>query len=95
MTPIHFDISITTDNTTGAVLSAYFQIRKGKVHTTREFANGNALADYNRDGELLGVELIGPCKVTIVDQLAANEPAEFRKMAKTFIKQAGPRELVA
>jgi hypothetical protein len=95
MTPTQFAVSITTEDFTGEVISVYFQIRRGKVHETREFTNGAALADYNRNGELLGIELLEPCRVSIVDQLAANEPAATRRLAKSFMRRAGPREMIA
>lgn len=87
-------MSVDTDNTTGEVLAVYFQFRKGTVHETREFADGVALADYNRRGELIGIELLAPCKVTIVDSIAANEPASARRDAKKFMRQSGPRTMV-
>jgi len=95
MTDLNFGISVTIDDNTGEVLAVYFQIRKGKVHETREYAEGAAFADYNRNGELIGIELLAPCKVSIVDQLAANEPAIMRRETKRFMRKAGPRQMVA
>jgi len=95
MTPLEFDVNITIDESTGAVIAVYFQTRRGKVHETREFADGAAFADYNRDGELLGIELLGPCRATIVDQLAQNESVTLRKSMKAFVRRVGPREIVA
>lgn len=95
MIDFDFGISVTTDDSTGDVLAVYFQIRKGKVHETREYAEGAALADYNKRGELIGIELLAPCKVSIVDQLAANESAAMRRQTKRFMRKAGPRQMVA
>ena len=50
MTAICFGTSITTDELTGRVLAAYFHIRKGHAHETREFGDGAVLADYNNRG---------------------------------------------
>ena len=94
MTPFTFGLAVETDVATGDILAVYFQIRKGKVHETREFADGVALADYKSNGELIGIELLAPCKTTIVDQLAANEPAAMRRETKKFMKDAGPRKMV-
>jgi hypothetical protein len=91
----HFGIMVTVDDTTGDPLSVFFRIRKGRVHETREFADGAAFADYDKNGQLLGIELLAPCRVTIVDQLAANEPAEMRKRTKRFMRENGPRFFVA
>ena len=95
MTAICFGTSITTDELTGRVLAAYFHIRKGHAHETREFGNGAVLADYNNRGELIGLEIIAPCRVTIVDQLAANEPADIIKKTKKLLRENCPRPLIA
>lgn len=95
MTGFSFQVFVETDDTTGALLSAYFQIRKGKVHLTQEYADGAAFADYNSDGELLGIEMLATCKVSIVDKVAANEPPEVRARTKEFLRKSGPRQLIA
>jgi uncharacterized protein YuzE len=95
MKPFCFQVSVDTDDVTGEVLAVYFHIRKGRVHTTHEFANGDVFADYDRKGQLLGIELLAPCKVSIVDQLATDEPADLRKRTKEFMRNAGPRTMIA
>ena len=95
MSQFQFRVSIDTDDVSGEVLAVYFQIRKGKVHKTLEFAEGNVFADYDRQGCLLGMELLGPCRASIVDKLAPKEPAELRSRAKRFMKNTGPRTMVA
>ena len=95
MTPLEFDANVTIDESTGAVLAVYFQIRRGKVHETREFSDGAAFADYNRNGELLGIELLSQCRATIVDKLAPHESVVLRQRMKAFVRRAGPREIVA
>jgi hypothetical protein len=94
-TRLSFETNTTTDENTGEVLSVYFQLRRGKVSQTIEFENGAAFADYNARGELLGVELLSPCRVTIIDKIAANEPVSLRKSMKAFVRRSGPREMVA
>jgi uncharacterized protein YuzE len=95
MTKLNFGLSIDTDNASGEVVAVYFQIRKGRSHETREFADGAAFADYNANGELIGIELLAPCRVSIVDQLAANEPLEVRRKTKRFLRESGPRRMIA
>jgi uncharacterized protein YuzE len=95
MKKMHFQISISTDDATGEVLAVYFHVRTGRVRETREFANGNAFADYDVNGRLLGIELLGPCRVSIVDKIAEKEPVEIRKMTKNFMKKSGPSAMVA
>lgn len=90
-----FAIEVTVDEATGNTISAYFQIRRGRVAETREFADGAAFADYDQNGALLGIELLAPCRVEIVDQLAANEPAHLRQKTKAFMRKSGPPQMIA
>lgn len=92
---MQFAMQVTVDEGTGSPISVYFQVRQGKVHETREFADGAAFADYDKDGQLLGIELLSTCRVTIVDQLAAHEPAELRQRTKKFMRENGPRFFIA
>jgi uncharacterized protein YuzE len=92
---MHFQVTVTTDDATGDVLAVYFHIREGRVRETREFAKGNAFADYDIKGRLLGIELLGPCSVAVVDQMAKEEPAELRKKTKKFMRQSGPPAMIA
>ena len=91
---LHFNVTIETQDSTGEVLAVYFQIRKGKSAQLREFSDGAACADYNKRGELLGIELLAPCKVSIVDQIASEESVSLRRQAKRFMKSSGPRQMV-
>jgi uncharacterized protein YuzE len=92
---IQFAIEVNVDDATGMPISVYFQVRRGTVHETREFADGAAFADYSKNGFLLGIEILSPCKATIVDQLAANESAQLRTETKKFMRNAGPRQMIA
>ena len=92
---LQFGLEVTVDESTGSPISVYFQIRKGRVHETREFADGAAFADYNKFGALLGIELLSQCRVSIVDQLAANEPVILRTQTKNFMRRSGPRTMIA
>ena len=95
MNEFSFEVHVDVDDATGEVLAGYFRIRKGRVHETIEFAGGNVFADYNKNGELLGIELLGPCKTSIVDQIAPEESTQLRSRTKRFMKNSGPRQLVA
>ncbi|MBL9090274.1 MAG: hypothetical protein JNL96_03565 [Planctomycetaceae bacterium] len=87
--PHEFEVKLTVDKDTGEMLAAYFQIRRGKANEVREFANGNAFANYNRNGELLGIELLGPCRVDVVDKIV-NKDEE----AKRFVRRTAPRPML-
>jgi hypothetical protein len=80
-----FMVTLTTNQQTGDIVSVYFRIRKGgRVSEVREFADGAAFANYNRKGELLGVELIAPCNIEVLDQIAI-EPDVVK-----FMRRAAP-----
>jgi hypothetical protein len=95
MSEAKFAMEVNVDDATGMPISVYFQIRRGAVYETREFADGAAFADYDKSGLLLGIELLSPCKVAIVDQLAANEPTAIRSQTKNFMRKSGPRSMIA
>jgi uncharacterized protein YuzE len=95
MTRFYFQCVVTTDDATGDLLAVYFHIRKGKVHETREFADGDVFADYDKHGVLLGFEVLGPCRVEIVGKLAPTESREVQNRIKRFMRDNGPRKLVA
>src|SRR5207302_1987158 len=53
-------VDVAIDKDTGRTLAVYFQIRNGKAAEVREIEDGVAYANYNRKGELLGVEILAP-----------------------------------
>jgi len=80
---------IEVDNKTGKVVAVYFYVRRGKVAETKEYVEGKALADYDRKGNLLGIELLGPCKVQVLDKISRREPASI----KNFLRGSIPRDM--
>lgn len=86
---MEFEVSISCDRKTGEIYAVYFGVRKGEAVTTREFAEGAALADYDKQGRLLGVELLGPCNVKVLGQIARNEPA-----VRQFIRSSAPAKML-
>jgi uncharacterized protein YuzE len=83
-----FQVSVETHNRTGAVMAAYFQIRKGKPKCTKEYADGNAFADYDRHGRLVGIELLAPCSLSVLDKIAK------QGTTKQFLRGAVPRGML-
>jgi uncharacterized protein YuzE len=86
---IKYDFSMAVDNDTGVIQAVYFLFRKGKSAKTREFANGAALADYDKNGKLLGVELLEPCQVKVLREIGGEE-----KDVTRFMEDAAPRAMV-
>jgi uncharacterized protein YuzE len=83
-----FRVAVETHDLTGKVLAVYFQIRKGKTKVTKEYADGNAFADYDKHGELLGIELLAPCRASVLDKIAQQAPT------KRFVRDAVPRGML-
>jgi hypothetical protein len=82
-----FSINILTNEQTGDLMAVYFQIRKGKAAEVREFAEGAAFANYAKNGELLGIELLGPCRLAVLDKIAKESHV------KRFIRKGIPRQM--
>jgi uncharacterized protein YuzE len=83
-------LDVSFNEKTGVIRAAYLRIRAGAVHETREVSAGSAFADYDKAGQLLGIELLGPCDVTVLDDLAKEED----EPVKRFLLGSPPRELV-
>lgn len=74
---------IETDQDTREILAVSFRFRAGKVDETREFDNGNILADYDTNGNLLTIEVLAPCRIQVLtERVARREPREVREMIK-------------
>lgn len=82
-----FRISVGTNERTGEIMAVYFQVRKGHAAEVREFADGAAFANYSRKGELLGVEILAPCRLSVLDKIAGD------RNVKQFIRRGIPRQM--
>jgi hypothetical protein len=87
-TPQKYALEVTVDEQSGRVIAAYFHVRGGKSAKTKVLRDGLVLADYGKDGKLIGVELLGTCDTSLLDSI----PIE--KRAKNFVRNAAPRELL-
>lgn len=85
-----FSVSISTDDKTGEPFAAYLCVREGEVAETVEIKEDAAYADYDAKGKLLGVELLAPCEVEVLDKLVAKEP----KNVRAFVNGSPPRAMV-
>ncbi|MBL8793929.1 MAG: DUF2283 domain-containing protein [Planctomycetia bacterium] len=83
-------LDLSVDEHTGGIRAAYLRVRNGTVHETREVAEGRAFADYDAQGLLLGIELLGPCTAEEWDLLSAAEPEPVRR----FLRGSPPRDLM-
>jgi hypothetical protein len=85
-----FQLEASVDDQTGRMVAVYLRVREGEVAITKEVETGVAYADYDCQGTLLGIELLGPCPIAVLDSLAQGEP----EPVKRFLHGAAPRELV-
>lgn len=85
-----FKLEASFDDKTGRVAAVYLRIRDGKVAETLELEDGVAYADYGANHLLLGIELLGPCQIQILDKIAQHEPEPVRR----FLMGGAPREMV-
>lgn len=90
-----FGVGVSSDNRTGEILSVYLNIRKGKAEEVVELEEGMAYANYDKHGYLLGIELLEPCSVRVLNRIAAKEPIASRSQVKKFLTGSVPRDMVA
>jgi len=92
MTPIvtgfEFSISARDD---GTLEAAYVRVGDGSVARTKEIVEDVLLADYDRRGKLLGIEILSPVKLSAVTRLV--DPPR-RPSFRKFIRRAAPQEFV-
>ena len=90
MKKFSFNASLSVDENTGDVIAVYLTLRAGQVEHTKEIIDGKAFADYDADGILLGIELLSPCLVAVLDKFTEQEPESVHQ----FLRKAAPRDLL-
>jgi uncharacterized protein YuzE len=86
----NFKPEVSFNDETGQPVAAYLRVRDGEVAETREVNEGIVFADYDKLGNLLGIELLAPCHIAVLDALTQQEPEPVRR----FLKGGPPRELI-
>jgi hypothetical protein len=74
----------------GRRVAAYLRVRAGLVAQTREIRDGVVNADYDQDGALLGVELLGRSDLAALRELAGGEPEEVRRFLLGALELSPP-----
>jgi uncharacterized protein YuzE len=82
-----FGLVVTYNDRTGDPVAAYVRIREGKAAETKEISEGIAFADYGVDGLLLGIELLAPCSVEILDRVSEKEPEPVRHFLRRGVRK--------
>jgi hypothetical protein len=75
----------------GTVQAAYFRVKKGNVARRYEVVPDTVMADYDSNGDLLGIEVLAPVKLSVLaKQVEQSRSSSFRK----FVRHSAPHELV-
>jgi gluconolactonase len=77
-----FRLDVSFNERTGAPVAVYLRVREGKIAQTRQAQAGVAFADDDPQGLLLGIELLAPCQVEVLEQLSQSEPEPVRRFLK-------------
>jgi uncharacterized protein YuzE len=87
---VGFELSVSGRDD-GTLEAAYFRVKKGKVARTEEVVPDTVMADYDSSGELLGIEVLAPVRLSVLaNQVERARRSSFRK----FVRQSAPHELV-
>ena len=81
-----------TGSKDGQIIAVYIQLRQTKACQTTEVVENTVLADYDRQGKLVGIELLAPAKIRVLANLV---PEELRAAFREFAKQSIPAALKA
>lgn len=87
------ELSLSKDGETGELMAAYLRVRGGKSVRVKRFAGGNGVADYDSDGNLLGIEVLGPCSVADINKIVRKEPSAIKILLANSIAQLGDSSL--
>jgi uncharacterized protein YuzE len=88
---IGFEVSISGRDD-GTIEAAYIQISTDPVHRTKEIRKDIILVDYSDEGELVGIEILAPVRMSELVKLVKKKQPKHG--LKKFIASSVPRELV-
>jgi uncharacterized protein YuzE len=84
------DLSVSARDD-GTVEAAYFRFKRGKSARSVEVISDVLVADYDQNGELIGIEVLAPVKISDLSKLVEESR---RPSFRRFAKQSGPPSLV-
>lgn len=88
--PIGFEFSVSARDD-GTLEAAYIRLRRAPVARTEEVLEDGLLADYDRQGNLVGIEILSPVKLSSIVRLVDEDRREpFRR----FVRRAAPEEFL-
>jgi uncharacterized protein YuzE len=87
---VGFEITLSTRGD-GTLEAVYIRLGKGKVAKTKEIDGDQVLADYAKNGALVGIELLAPVKIKRIETLV--EPDQRRSFRRA-LKNVTPQQFV-
>jgi hypothetical protein len=88
---VGYEVSISGRND-GTIEAVYVRLSDHKVARSREVIEGQLVADYDRRGEIVGLEILAPVRIQSLTRLVS-QPA--RRPFKRFVEDSIPRDFVA
>ena len=88
---IGFEISISGRND-GTIKAAYIRLRNGSVARTEELLEDTLNADFDKAGQLIGLEILAPVKLS---ELATHVEKPIRPSFRKFMRGSAPRKLIS
>ena len=85
-----FEISIS-GNKDGKIEAAYIKLKNGDVARTNNVIKNILLTDCDACGDVLGIEILGPVKISSVINIV---DMPLRRPLRRFFSRAAPRDLV-
>ncbi len=76
----------------GTVSGLYLFLSESPVATTKEINEDALAADYDKDGKLVGMEILAPVTITSVLDLVEDSP--MRESLARFLAGCGPPEFI-
>jgi len=90
MTEIGFEIS-TSARDDGTIEAVYIHFTHNPVAKTKQIQGDILLADFDKDGKVVGLEILAPVRISDLTRLV--EPAR-RTPFESLLQRAYPPELV-
>lgn len=90
MSNVFFEVSISGRND-GTVEAVYIHLSDRKVARTVEKADRQLVVDYDRDGNVVGIEILEPVAIRKLTSLV---DSSFRSSFKRFVQESVPQDFV-
>ena len=85
-----FEISISGRDD-GTIEAVYISVGDNKVFRTKEIVPNQLLVDYDRGGNIVGIEILAPVRIADITRLVDQSS---RKPFKRFVTESVPDQFV-